>query len=840
MTNGLFEYFPSVAVLSYLFMLMIFINAEKDNLIQAFKLLLLAMIFWTGGSLLMRMQFWPTYVFWYHISLGGMFLIMLSYFRFITAFIGAERKFFNRLYFGLLLACFLINIPSGLFMRWPTIVTVNGMSQMIYDDVSAFAVVVFLLPAIIGAHVFSLIWEKCRKNAALRKKITPILIGILILFAGNAAILLPFFRGFPVDILAGVINAALLIFTLVKRKLFKLRMIASESVGYLLCVMIGFLAFYTLFPHMDRAISAGPSFLSANTLPLYLASFVLIVSVLLVLWKKVITNLFVREEEQQNEILRNFSSEASRSLDLNTIFENTVSAIARATGILGIFISIPQNANGDFIMRYSDQSLADLSFVIRRDNPIVSWLEKHEEYLCMEDFTHSVAYKSMWESEKIQLAKMNISHCIGLKDNNNLIGIILFTQQGRKSKLHERDLNIISSIGAVASIAIKNAHTYETAYREARTDHLTGALNRRYFYETLQDEFNKSRDLSLALMILNVDDFKLFNQLYGVKNGDLALQTIAQLIRETVGKGCHVARYGGKEFAVIMPGYDVYAVKRIAESIRDQIGDIRRYSADYHQKRLTVSIGISIYPYGAQTVKELVDNADQAIYQIKRKGKNAIKVFDTFVQNREAQFQEPDYANIYDEYKSTIYALTAAIDAKDHYTFNHSDNVAVYATELAKAAHLSEDIVENIRQAALLHDVGKIGIPERVLNKPDHLTSEEFEIMKGHVEASIDIIRHLPSLDYVIPAVLGHHERFDGTGYPRRIAGEDIPLTARILCVADSFDAMVSERCYKPALPIQEALIRMEEDAGRQFDPALSDLFVELIRSNKLDIKTKR
>jgi HD-GYP domain-containing protein (c-di-GMP phosphodiesterase class II) len=112
--------------------------------------------------------------------------------------------------------------------------------------------------------------------------------------------------------------------------------------------------------------------------------------------------------------------------------------------------------------------------------------------------------------------------------------------------------------------------------------------------------------------------------------------------------------------------------------------------------------------------------------------------------------------------------------------------------------------------------------------------------MKGHVEASIDIIRHLPSLDYVIPAVLGHHERFDGTGYPRRIAGEDIPLTARILCVADSFDAMISERCYKPALPVQEALVRMEEDAGRQFDPALSDLFVELIRSNKLDIKTKR
>ncbi len=840
MTSGLFEYFSSIAVLSYLFMLMIFINAEKDNLIQAFKLLLLAMIFWTGGSLLMRVQFWPTYVFWYHVSLGGMFLIMFSYFKFITAFIGAERKFFNRLYFVLLLACFLINIPSGLLMRWPTIVTVNGVSQMVYDDISAFAAVVFIMPAAIAIHLLLLIYEKCKRNMALRKKITPILIGILILFAGNFAIVLPFFRGFPMDILAGVVNAVFLIFTLVKRKLFKLKMIASESVGYLLCVVLGFLAFYSLLPYMDKIISAWPRLLDGNALPLYLVSFVLIVSLLLILWKKVITNIFVREEEHQNEILRTFSAEASRSLDLKTIFENTVSAIARATDILGIFISIPESENGDFIMRYSDQSLADLSFVIRRDSPIVSWLEKHEECLSMEEFTHSVAYKSMWESEKMQLAKMNISHCISLKDDSSLIGIILFSQQGRKSKLSERDLSTISSIGAVASIAIKNAHTYETAYWEARTDHLTGTLNRRYFYETLQDEFNKNRDLSLALMIINVDDFKLFNQLYGVKNGDQALQTIAQLIRETVGKGCHVARYGGKEFAVIMPGYDVYAVKRIAESIRDQIGDIRRYSADYHQKRLTVSIGISVYPYGAQSVKELVENADQAIYQIKRKGKNAIKVFDTFVQNREIVVQEPDYANIYDEYKSTIYALTAAIDAKDHYTFNHSDNVAVYATELAKAVRLSEDIVENIRQAALLHDVGKIGIPERILNKPERLSADEFEIMKGHVEASIDIIRHLPSLDYVVPAVLGHHERFDGTGYPRRIAGEDIPLTARILCVADSFDAMISERCYKPAVPIQEALMRIEESAGYQFDPVLADRFVEMVRTNKLEIRSRR
>lgn len=113
-----------------------------------------------------------------------------------------------------------------------------------------------------------------------------------------------------------------------------------------------------------------------------------------------------------------------------------------------------------------------------------------------------------------------------------------------------------------------------------------------------------------------------------------------------------------------------------------------------------------------------------------------------------------------------------------------------------------------------LHDVGKIGIPEYVLNKADKLTDDEYETIKGHVEASIDIIRHLPSLDYVIPAVIGHHERYDGKGYPRRIAGEDIPLTARILCVADSFDAMTSKRCYKKAFPLNVAREKLLQDAG--------------------------
>lgn len=176
-----------------------------------------------------------------------------------------------------------------------------------------------------------------------------------------------------------------------------------------------------------------------------------------------------------------------------------------------------------------------------------------------------------------------------------------------------------------------------------------------------------------------------------------------------------------------------------------------------------------------------------AVYHVKQSGKNGLRVFDTvFQQNLELE-DTRKHVHIYKEYESTIYALTAAIDAKDHYTFSHSNNVAYYAVELARYLGMNEDVVEIIRQSGLLHDVGKIGIRETILNKEGALTSEEYEIIKGHVEASIDIIRHLPSLDYVIPAVIGHHERYDGKGYPRRIAGEDIPATARILCIGGFF-----------------------------------------------------
>ena len=175
-----------------------------------------------------------------------------------------------------------------------------------------------------------------------------------------------------------------------------------------------------------------------------------------------------------------------------------------------------------------------------------------------------------------------------------------------------------------------------------------------------------------------------------------------------------------------------------------------------------------------------------------------------------------------------LHALTSAVDAKDAYTCGHSQRVALFGREIAKAAGLPDSLGERVYMAGLLHDVGKIGVPEDVLRKPGKLTDDEFGLMKRHVETGAHILRDVRQIEDLLPGVLHHHERYDGKGYPHGLAGQHVPLIARILCVADCFDAMTSNRTYRKALPIEVALMEIRRCAGTQFDPLLADAFLSI------------
>ncbi|MCI2061697.1 MAG: diguanylate cyclase [Eubacteriaceae bacterium] len=834
---------PTAALCCYLFLFLAFMAAKKTGEIKAFIMVLASCILWTGGSALMRLQAWPSLGFWFQASLLGLFMLAYWLFHFIVVFTDSDCRVMTKVWLILVLASFTFNAFTGLLLAKPVPeYAADGTVSYVYN-LSWPVAVFFVVCGGIVIHTILLIFRSYREDELKKRQTKPIILGASSVLLGQLLFLAPFCKGFPIDVLSAFIMVICLGYALYKRRLFKLTLLVSKGACYAASAVLSVLFFSYWIPSMDGFMKKTlPDFPISETLMIALL-FMICTVVLYNLMKICIDKLFIKDEIQRANSLKEFSHDVSQSLRINEIMDKMVRLLRDALDIQKIYVFVQNTRDLDYNMAYSLSPLDNRSFRLDHKNPLIKYLENHHECLLMSDFQCMTVYKSMWEEEKNQFTVMHTDCFIPLNDDDTLVGVVAVSLPAGKRSFSFDDLSFLSSISSICSIAVKNSRLYEQAYYEARTDELTGLYNRKYFYEILEQEYSKCEGRSLALVVFNMDDFRLYNQLYGTKEGDLALQRTARAISSCVGDNGYTTRYSSKVFSVILPGYDMLAAKNLADTIRRQIMHINDSTNDKILKVLTMSIGISSIPYTASSVSELIDTADMAVFNVKRKGKNGImlaaggQIMRDTQTYRNAEQEHEHREEIYSSYASTIYALTAAIDTKDHYTFNHSKNVAYYASELAYATGLDADTVEIIREAGLLHDIGKIGIPETVLNKPGKLTEEEFEIMKNHVESSVGIIRYLPSLEYVIPAVIGHHERYDGTGYPRRIAGENIPLSARILCVADSFDAMISNRSYKESYGVDFALREIEKQEGRQFDPKLASLFIQLVSSGKIKVQ---
>jgi len=827
-----YQYISIIALYCYTFFLIAFLSAKRNRLINTFVLVLVNMVFWTGGSLLMRARMLPSYEFWYHVSVIGIWMLPCTYLRFIRDFSGEKRNLLDMICLFLLIVGSAVNAFTNFFLAPPEVVVNGDLVQFVYH-MEWPVMIMYGLCAVVVGRIFYVLIKVYKNDSSKASQLTPLAIGVVLLFVGNLG--LTVFKNFPVDIVSGIFNAVLMFWMLYSGHVFKLTLLVSQGNCYILAIGASVLVFFNLAQVLENQIQMHVPALSPYSSMIVALMTMGLTLILYALMRALFDRLFIQEEHRQNEKLSEYTMLVSKSLEPNEIYRALVSVITETLHVKKIYISIGE-ADGTYRTVFSTSPLDDNRFQMNADHPLVGLLKQQDGCLLLNDFRRTVTYKSMWEEEKKVLDDMRVECFLPLKDGHDLVGVVMLSEKDKKNRAFRMDdISFLNSLESVSSIALKNSRLYERAYREARTDELTGVLNRKCFYETLEETYRKCSHTSMSLVIFNVDDFKLYNQLYGTREGDEALKHIAHIIEGTVGEIGSVARYSGKEFAVILPEYDIYSAQNLADNICTQIRNMNRKSSDACLKVLTVSCGICAIPYGASSVRELVQNADQAVYHVKHSGKNGIMIYtDGIVNSCKSQERIEEHKSMYSEYAPTIYALTAAIDAKDHYTFQHSKNVAYYAESLAKELNLPEEHREILKEAALLHDIGKIGVSEQILNKRGPLTDSEYESMKGHVEYSVGIIRHLPSMDYVIPAVIGHHERWDGKGYPRRISGKDIPLAARILCVADSFDAMVSKRCYKQEMSVEYAISELERGAGSQFDPSLAAIFVRMIRERRI------
>jgi len=363
----------------------------------------------------------------------------------------------------------------------------------------------------------------------------------------------------------------------------------------------------------------------------------------------------------------------------------------------------------------------------------------------------------------------------------------------------------------------------------ARTDPLTQLPNRRGFRELLDLELERARRSGMPMSVLagDLDHFKDVNDRAGHHVGDAALRRVAALLREGVRQLDVPARIGGEEFAVILPGTDAQAAFVVAERLRCHVRDA---FADATVP-LTISFGIASHPAHAETAASLVRTADEALYGAKESGRNRSVIHSPALRalvgpdgpgGREDRDVEAE------RYLAVVLDLAEAVDVRFSGGARHSETVGRYAELMARELGLSERRVGRVRLAGLLHDVGKVGVPDAILRKPGPLTAEERAIVACHPELGAQILEH-PSLADVQAWVAAHHERPDGGGYPLGLSGDALALEARIVAVADAYEAMTSDRSYRDAIGSAKARAELRRHAGTQFDAAVVAAFLAVL-----------
>jgi diguanylate cyclase (GGDEF)-like protein/putative nucleotidyltransferase with HDIG domain len=368
------------------------------------------------------------------------------------------------------------------------------------------------------------------------------------------------------------------------------------------------------------------------------------------------------------------------------------------------------------------------------------------------------------------------------------------------------------------------------AMRLALTDPLTGLGNHRHFHERLERELRHTHEqrLPLTLCLVDVDDFKRINDRFGHPAGDRVLSQLAARLRQTG----EAFRLGGDEFALLLPGYDETDALTAATSVVDRISAIQLDQLG----SVTVSVGVATSPAHAADRDELIRLADSALYWAKEYGKNRVRAYRPDVielAELKRLASGPDRAARF----RAAASLARAVDARDVYTGSHSQRVADLAARTALRLGLPEEEVELTRLAASLHDLGKLAIPEEILRKPGPLTDPERMVLERHPQIGFRMLESL-GVDPVADWVLHHHERWDGSGYPDGLPGDEIPLGARIIFVADAYDAMTSERVYRRRVDPDQAIAELRRCAGSQFDPgivnALADELGELVEPRRI------
>ena len=411
-----------------------------------------------------------------------------------------------------------------------------------------------------------------------------------------------------------------------------------------------------------------------------------------------------------------------------------------------------------------------------------------------------------------------------LEARQHEIGAVTLVRSG-SDPLEDEELRLIEVLANQLAVAIQNARDYRDRVEQATRDPLTGVYNRRFFYEALEKEVRRTERYGspVSMVVFDIDDFKAINDTLGHAKGDEALCRVTEIAQGQIRHVDSFARLGGEEFGLLLPETHRLDALLVADRVRAAVAR----QQVLQEMQVTLSAGVASCPQDVGTSDQLEKQADAALYWAKRNGKNICAVASEVTATAEGPEQESMPAH--------LSALVSTIDAEPLHTRDHSENVAAYAVSLGQALGLEDEHTVRLRRAAFLHDIGKIAVPRVTLAKPGTLDKDQWAQIRIHPGVGASMLVHA-GFEQEAVWVGQHHEQVDGKGYPLGLRGEQIALEARIILVADAFEAMTSDRPYREGMPVERALGELRRCAGTQFDTQVVDALAELLERGELAV----
>jgi diguanylate cyclase (GGDEF)-like protein len=453
--------------------------------------------------------------------------------------------------------------------------------------------------------------------------------------------------------------------------------------------------------------------------------------------------------------------------------------------------------------------------------------------------------------------------CLPITYSETLLGVLNVESRDENAFLPQ-DVLILNTLADLLATALHNSFVFQKLQQQSITDGLTGIKTRRFFWEALTSEWRRASrsGRAFSVVLIDLDKFKEVNDTLGHLEGDLVLARVGRLLEQKCRQSNVVARYGGDEFIILMPETGMEQAQVLAERLRLWLAT----DPMLEEHRITASFGVSSFPVHGFSAEDLIRMADAGMYLAKHAGGNQVSMsepspeaegssvhrqqvsgyIEGFLQREHtgpehleelvttlrklcSRGEEADHQAL----REAIEAMSRAAELREPHAEGHGEQSSLCAAMIARGLNLPTQEVESLVFAARVHDIGKLFVPERILNKPGLLTEDEFYVMKMHPQAGAELLSAMPDSDRLQEAVEFHHEALDGSGYPSGLRGENIPLWARIIAVADAYTKMTSDRSFAPAKTNDQALAELERMSGTRFDGMIVRLFARQLKLEK-------